>query len=44
VVPEELRRTAVFCLDVSAWSGKQKAVDEHPGGFVPDDARVPFEV
>ncbi|HEX7049096.1 MAG TPA: pyridoxamine 5'-phosphate oxidase family protein [Longimicrobiales bacterium] len=43
VVPAELRRTAVYRLDVEAWSGKQKAVGEHPGAFRLADPAVPFE-
>ena len=33
IVAEELRRTAVYRLDIEGWSGKQKVVDEHPGAF-----------
>lgn len=33
IVAEELRRTAVYRLDVEGWSGKQKVVGEHPGAF-----------
>ena len=33
IVSEELRRTAVYRLDVEGWSGKQKVVGEHPGAF-----------
>jgi nitroimidazol reductase NimA-like FMN-containing flavoprotein (pyridoxamine 5'-phosphate oxidase superfamily)/MOSC domain-containing protein YiiM len=32
-VPEELKRTAVFRIDIEEWSGKKKEVDEHPGAF-----------
>ena len=42
IVPEELRRTAVFRLDVERWSGKQKAVGEHPGAFPLLPLPVPF--
>lgn len=44
VTPDELRRTAVYRLDVEAWSGKQKAVGEHSGSFPPSNVTVPFEV
>jgi hypothetical protein len=43
VVADELRRTAVYRLDVEAWSGKQKVVGEHAGAFRVPDAAVPFE-
>ncbi len=34
IVPEELRRTAVFRIDIDAWSGKQKVVDpDFPGAY-----------
>ena len=33
IQPEELKRTAVFRLDIESWSGKQKKVGEHPGAF-----------
>jgi nitroimidazol reductase NimA-like FMN-containing flavoprotein (pyridoxamine 5'-phosphate oxidase superfamily) len=33
IVAEELRRTAVYRLDVEGWSGKQKTVGEHAGAF-----------
>jgi hypothetical protein len=33
-VPEELKRTAVYRIDIEAWSGKKKAVDDFPGAFV----------
>lgn len=42
ITPEELQRTAVFRLDVEAWSGKQKAVGEHPGAFPVPALPVPF--
>lgn len=44
VTPQELERTAVYRLDVEAWSGKQKAVGEHAGAFTPAGVAVPFEV
>jgi nitroimidazol reductase NimA-like FMN-containing flavoprotein (pyridoxamine 5'-phosphate oxidase superfamily) len=43
IVPEEMKRTAVYRLDVEAWSGKEKAVDEHPGSFPLEFLAVPFE-
>jgi len=34
VVPEELKLTAVYRIDIAEWSGKQKAVEEDfPGAF-----------
>ena len=34
ITPEELRITAVYRLDIEAWSGKEKKVDaEFPGAF-----------
>ncbi len=42
IVAEELRRTAVFRLDIEAWSGKEKAVGEHPGSFPLATLPVPF--
>ena len=34
ITPEELKRTAVFRLDVTSWSGKRKEVDsEFPGAY-----------
>lgn len=32
-VPEELQRTTVMRIDIESWSGKRKAVDDHPGAF-----------
>ncbi|HSM05273.1 MAG TPA: pyridoxamine 5'-phosphate oxidase family protein [Longimicrobiales bacterium] len=43
IVPEEMKRTAVHRLDIESWSGKQKAVGEHPGAFPLDPLTVPFE-
>ncbi|MCP4165815.1 MAG: pyridoxamine 5'-phosphate oxidase family protein [Chloroflexi bacterium] len=38
-VPEELKRTSVFRLDIESWSGKQKKVEEDfPGAFMYGDA------
>ncbi len=43
IVPDELRRTAVYRLDVERWSGKEKAVGEHPGAFELAGVPLPFE-
>lgn len=43
IVPEELRRTAVFRLDVEGWSGKQKVVGEHPGSFLLEPVAPPLD-
>lgn len=32
-VPEELKRTSVYRIDIEEWSAKQKKVDEFPGAF-----------
>lgn len=32
-VPEELKRTSVFRLDIESWSGKMKKVGDFPGAF-----------
>lgn len=40
---DELRRTAVFRMDIEAWSGKQKEVEEDfPGAFDMPTLAVPF--
>ena len=40
---EELARTAVFRIDVEAWSGKQKEVEaDFPGAFDLPELPVPF--
>ena len=42
--PEELKRTAVFRVDIEAWSGKQKAeAPDFPGAFDVPEPAVPFE-
>lgn len=42
--PEELRRTAVYRVDVEAWSGKELAeAPDFPGAFGLDEPTVPFE-
>ena len=44
ITAEELKRTAVYRIDVEAWSGKQKAVDpDFPGAFALPGVTVPFE-
>lgn len=43
VTPEELARTAVYRIDVEAWSGKQKEEDrEFPGAFERPPVPLPF--
>ena len=40
---DELKRTAVYRIDVEAWSGKQKEVEaDFPGAYHPPDVLVPF--
>ena len=42
---DELKRTAVYRIDIEAWSGKQKEVPEDfPGAFSLDLPPVPFPV
>jgi uncharacterized protein len=42
---DELARTTVFRIDVEAWSGKQKEVEEDfPGAFALPDFPMPFPV
>lgn len=44
IVPEELRRTAVFRIDIEAWSGKEKFVGpEFEGAFDLPRISIPFE-
>jgi nitroimidazol reductase NimA-like FMN-containing flavoprotein (pyridoxamine 5'-phosphate oxidase superfamily) len=44
IVPEELNRTAVFRVDVEAWSGKEKSVDpSFEGAFELPRIPIPFE-
>ncbi len=31
--PDELKRTAVYRIEIDDWSGKKKEVDEHPGAY-----------
>lgn len=33
-IPEELKRTSIFRLDIETWSGKRKNVGDFPGAFV----------
>lgn len=42
IVPEELRRTAVYRLDIETWSGKEKAVGDHDGSLPLSRVPVPF--
>jgi len=43
VTPDELKRTAVYRVDIEAWSGKQKeAPGEFPGAYVLPEPPVPF--
>lgn len=39
-VPEELKRTAVFRLNIAQWSGKKKEVDAFSGAFWYDEAAL----
>ena len=40
---EELRRTAVYRIDIETWSGKQKEVaEDFPGAFTLAAPPVPF--
>lgn len=40
---DELKRTAVFRIDIEAWSGKQKEVEaDFPGAFAMPELPVPF--
>jgi len=40
---DELKRTAVYRIDIETWSGKQKAVEsDFPGAFALPDLPVPF--
>ncbi|MEJ2539519.1 MAG: pyridoxamine 5'-phosphate oxidase family protein [Gemmatimonadota bacterium] len=43
IVPEEMKRTAVYRLDVESWSGKEKAVGRHPGAVPIEPLAIPFE-
>jgi len=43
VTAEELKRTAVYRVDIEAWSGKQKAAaEDFPGAFDLPPVEVPF--
>ena len=43
VTPDELARTAVYRIDVEAWSGKQKeAAGDFPGAYAVPEPPVPF--
>ncbi len=37
IVDEELKRTAVYRIEISEWSGKRKQVGEFPGAYTFDD-------
>ena len=44
IVPEEIKRTAVFRIDIEAWSGKEKFVDPaFEGAFELPRIAIPFE-
>jgi nitroimidazol reductase NimA-like FMN-containing flavoprotein (pyridoxamine 5'-phosphate oxidase superfamily) len=44
IVPEEMKRTAVFRVDIEAWSGKEKCVDpSFEGAFELPRLSIPFE-
>ncbi len=43
IPPEDLERTAVYRLDIEAWSGKQKeAAADFPGAYTLPEPPVPF--
>jgi nitroimidazol reductase NimA-like FMN-containing flavoprotein (pyridoxamine 5'-phosphate oxidase superfamily) len=43
VTEDELKRTAVYRVDIEAWSGKQKeAPEDFPGAYVLPGPPVPF--
>jgi len=43
VTPNELKRTAVYRVDIESWSGKQKeAPGDFPGAYVLPEPPVPF--
>lgn len=43
IVPEELKRTAVYRIDIESWSGKEKAAEpDFPGAFGLEPPPVPF--
>ena len=44
IVPAEMKRTAVFRIDIEAWSGKEKSVaPEFEGAFELPRVAIPFE-
>lgn len=44
IIPAEMKRTAVFRIDIEAWSGKEKFVDpEFEGAFELPRISIPFE-
>lgn len=43
IVPEELKRTAVYRIDIEAWSGKRKQAEpDFPGAFTLPDGGFPW--
>lgn len=43
IPPEDLERTAVYRVDIEAWSGKQKEVEpDFPGAYALPEPPVPF--
>jgi nitroimidazol reductase NimA-like FMN-containing flavoprotein (pyridoxamine 5'-phosphate oxidase superfamily) len=44
IIPEEMKRTAVFRIDIETWSGKEKFVDPaFEGAFEVPQMPIPFE-
>ncbi len=44
-IPEELKRTSVFAIDIEDWTGKQKQVEpDFPGAFYYDDVCRPDQL
>ena len=43
IQPEEMKRTAVYRIDIDAWSGKEKSVEpDFPGAYPLAEMPVPF--
>ncbi|GMR14365.1 MAG: hypothetical protein BMS9Abin29_2618 [Gemmatimonadota bacterium] len=43
ISPQEMKRTAVYRIDIDSWSGKEKFVDsDFPGAYELPDLPVPF--
>ena len=38
IMPEELKRTSVYRIEIDSWSGKKKEVGEFPGAFLYGEA------